>query len=106
MPRHPRLLTFNGRTQSLSAWAAEIGISADTLRSRLDERGLPVWLALTMPPKGARDKRRGICRRCRYMKHLNRWQSEIYCGYLEDTGHRRPCRFADCRGWPREEKKK
>lgn len=104
MPRQSRLLTYDGRTQSLKEWAKEIGISEDTLRRRLDERGLPVWLALTMPPKGARDRRRGICKKCRYMRHLNRWKSEIYCGYIEATGHRRPCSFADCPGWPKNEK--
>lgn len=103
MPRHPRLLTFNGRTQSLSEWAAEIGISADTLRDRLDGRGLPVWLALSMPPKGQASRRRGICLRCRYVKSLNRWGTEIFCGYILATGHRRPCGFADCRGWPKED---
>jgi hypothetical protein len=45
MPRRP--LTFNGRTQSIAAWAREFNLSATTLRTRL-ERGIPLEVALTM----------------------------------------------------------
>jgi hypothetical protein len=46
--RATRLLTFNGKTQCLTDWAAEIGLSADGLRGRL-EKGMPVEQALTWP---------------------------------------------------------
>lgn len=43
-----RLLTFQGRTQNLSAWAEEIGIKPGTLRQRL-EYGWSIEKALTTP---------------------------------------------------------
>lgn len=45
--RHTRLITFNGRTQGLNAWAKEIGINKESLRTRL-ERGWSVDRALTI----------------------------------------------------------
>lgn len=43
-----RLLTFNRQTKPLKAWAEELGISRDTLQSRL-WRGRSVEEALTVP---------------------------------------------------------
>jgi hypothetical protein len=47
--RNARLLTFNGRTQNLCDWAAEIGIKSDTLAARIDLYGMSVEEALTKP---------------------------------------------------------
>jgi hypothetical protein len=44
--RRDRRLTFEGRTQTVSQWAAEIGVSQDTIHKRL-VRGLPTEKALT-----------------------------------------------------------
>lgn len=44
--RSNRLLTFNGKTQSMSAWAEEVGISYGTLKSRF-RAGWTVERALT-----------------------------------------------------------
>lgn len=44
--RHNRMLTHGGRTQCLSAWAEEIGISKKTLHMRLS-KGWSVARALT-----------------------------------------------------------
>lgn len=38
--RTVRLITFNGKTLSLSDWAKEIGIDVTTLSRRLDKMGL------------------------------------------------------------------
>jgi hypothetical protein len=46
--RQTRTLTFNGKTQCLTDWAAETGISIDGLRARL-KAGLSVEEALTRP---------------------------------------------------------
>ena len=48
-PTYNRNLTFNGKTQSISLWARELGIAESTLRSRLSERHMSVEKALTMP---------------------------------------------------------
>jgi hypothetical protein len=56
-----RLLTFQGRTQSIARWAAEVGLKATTIRNRLDVRGWSVERALTTPkqqPTFARPNRR------------------------------------------------
>ena len=42
------LLTFDGRTQCLSAWAEETGLDRTTLRYRL-KKGWPIERALTTP---------------------------------------------------------
>lgn len=47
--RKNRLLTFNGKTQTLAAWAEEIGLVPSTLHHRLFVAGLSVEKALTMP---------------------------------------------------------
>lgn len=44
-----RLLSFDGRTQCLSAWAEEIGMSPVTLSHRINKLGWPVDRALTTP---------------------------------------------------------
>jgi hypothetical protein len=51
--RSTRFLTYNGKTQCLTDWAAEIGLSLDGLRERL-KKGLSVEEALTRPrtPRG------------------------------------------------------
>lgn len=47
-----RRLTHDGRTQNMSAWAAEIGISPQCLHYRL-VNGWPVAAALTLPKGSA-----------------------------------------------------
>lgn len=47
-------LTFAGKTQCLSQWARDTGISVGTLRKRIVELGWPVERALTTPPNGLR----------------------------------------------------
>lgn len=57
---HPSLgiteLTFNGKTQSISAWADEIGLARPALYDRINRHGWSVEEALTIP-KGARRKK-------------------------------------------------
>lgn len=49
--RHNINLTFNGRTQCLSAWATETGIPFSTLRRRIVEYQWPHGKALTIPAR-------------------------------------------------------
>lgn len=46
--RQTRLLTFDGRTQSLGKWARELGVSRRLIRDRLDRLGWPVERALSL----------------------------------------------------------
>jgi hypothetical protein len=46
-----RMLTHDGRTQSLARWAREFGIKASTLRWRLDVAGIDLAGALSTPLK-------------------------------------------------------
>ena len=55
--RGNRLITHNGRTQCLSAWAAESKVSPEHFRGRLRD-GWPMDEALAAPPSG-RKKRKG-----------------------------------------------
>lgn len=50
MPTPPRMLTHDGRTQSIDRWADETGIPANTIRARIDHLGWDVARALTVPP--------------------------------------------------------
>lgn len=62
-PTYNRNITFNGKTQSISLWAKELGIAESTLRSRICKRHMPVEKALTMPvqqQKRGRRKGNGI----------------------------------------------
>jgi hypothetical protein len=52
----PRLITFNGKTLNVSEWALEVGVSRDTLSSRL-RLGWSVERALTTPPNPLRRPR-------------------------------------------------
>jgi hypothetical protein len=44
-----RHITWNGRTQNMTAWAEELGMSASTLHQRLTEMNLTVDQAFTIP---------------------------------------------------------
>lgn len=46
-----RMLTLDGRTRNLQAWAKEYGLKPRTLAHRLDVQGLPLEEALTRPVK-------------------------------------------------------
>lgn len=48
--RSSRLITHDGRTQCLMAWAEEVGLQESTIRVRLNSNW-PVHLALTVPPR-------------------------------------------------------
>ena len=52
-------ITFNGRTQTISKWAEELGLPDSALRHRLCKYGWSVERALTTPkaPRKARGKR-------------------------------------------------
>lgn len=49
--RRTRTLTYSGKTQSLSQWASELGITHQALSDRLGPLGWPVDKALTTPAK-------------------------------------------------------
>jgi integrase len=49
MPNPPTKLNYGGRSQSVDEWAAEFGIPASTLRSRVFQQGWDVARALTTP---------------------------------------------------------
>lgn len=57
---HPSLgiteLTFNGKTQSIGAWAEEVGLARPALYDRINRHGWSVEEALTIP-KGERRKK-------------------------------------------------
>ncbi len=48
--RNNKLLTYQGRTQTMALWAEEIGIHKATLASRLTTGGWTVEKALSTPP--------------------------------------------------------
>lgn len=48
MPKTARLITYKGRTRSMTEWATELGMPVDRLRKRLNA-GLSVELAFTKP---------------------------------------------------------
>jgi hypothetical protein len=52
-----RLLTFNGKTQSIGAWSAELGAKphSTTLHKRLDRYGWSIAKALTTPIRAWRN---------------------------------------------------
>lgn len=102
MPNYGRPLTFRGRTMPLYKWAEEVGLHPCTLTRRLD-KGWSVVQALTTPPRGEwsrlrRDQNKR-CTACRYGRRLNRWTTEFFCAHILLTGRKRPCSFADCKGW-------
>lgn len=49
-------LTFNGKTQSIAAWADEIGLQRPALYDRINRQGWSVEEALTIPAGGRRKK--------------------------------------------------
>lgn len=51
-----RELTFNGKTQSIAAWADEIGLQRPALYDRINRQGWSVEEALTIPAGGHRKK--------------------------------------------------
>lgn len=56
-----RYITYNGKTQPLSAWAREAGIRPETLSNRIDRYHWPLEDALTWPANcGVRHKKDGV----------------------------------------------
>lgn len=55
--RHNHLITFDGKTQCLSAWAEEIGITMITLWNRIVRSKWPIEKALTTPVGERRKKK-------------------------------------------------
>lgn len=55
---HPSLgiteLTYNGKTQSIKAWADEVGLARPALYDRINRHGWSVEEALTIPKGGRR----------------------------------------------------
>jgi hypothetical protein len=49
--RNNKLITFNGKTQTLSTWAAELNLNKTTLKDRLGKYGWSTERALTTPVK-------------------------------------------------------
>jgi hypothetical protein len=59
----PRMITFKGKTQSMAAWARELGISRERVRQRLAKGPVDYALDLSrLPPKksGGQPKRRYV----------------------------------------------
>lgn len=46
-----KLITYNGKTQSMTQWANEVGIAQQTLQNRLGRLGWPIERALTAKPQ-------------------------------------------------------
>jgi hypothetical protein len=44
-----RLLTLDGKSMPLAAWAREYGLSKELLHNRVFKQGLPVEIAVTLP---------------------------------------------------------
>lgn len=60
--RHNRLMTRDGKTQSMSAWAEEFGISYNIFMQRLDKLGWPFEKALLTPIQTRfNPRRKGPC---------------------------------------------
>lgn len=59
-PAHPsrgiKELTFNGKTQSITAWAAEVGLNRPALYDRINRHGWSTEEALTIPAGERRKK--------------------------------------------------
>ncbi len=49
--RRTRMLTFNGETMALTAWARKLGLNPTTIQSRIDVYGWTVEQALTLVPQ-------------------------------------------------------
>lgn len=50
--RSNRVIEYKGKSKTMAEWAEEIGISIQTLSSRLNKLGWSVERALTTPPRG------------------------------------------------------
>ncbi len=57
--RDNRLLTFDGRTQTLTCWAKQFGIDGRALAKRL-ARGWPIGEALQLPPSRSNPRKRCV----------------------------------------------
>ncbi len=61
--RTGRLLTLNGKTQTVANWAREVGMLSRTIRYRIDVMGWPAEKALTTPFQRKRKRKRHATQR-------------------------------------------
>ena len=52
--RNNKMISYNGKTQSLACWARELGIKYYTLKTRINQAKLPPEIASPMPVKTCR----------------------------------------------------
>ena len=53
--RRNHLVTFQGKTQCIAAWAEEFNMHVNTLRDRIYKLGWSIEKALTEPKRGSRN---------------------------------------------------
>lgn len=76
--RRNRVIEFNGKSQTLSYWAEELGVALDTLHHRL--RRLPIERALvagSIRPVWAHGSRQGYNKGCKCMECKNAHNSRM-----------------------------
>ena len=116
-------ITYKGKTQTVTAWAREIGINVDTLRHRLYDNNWTLDEAMTTPPGQKQRAKRGRydfyekgkqgtprrkkdktrlcvikkCKMCIYHEGGGQ-DSDITCGYIikHIPPQRRPCPAGQC----------
>lgn len=73
--RSAHIVSFNGRSQSITEWAVEAGISPDLLRTRLVASKWPMERALTEPSMSAAESV-AVGRKVRWSGHIKKPQPE------------------------------
>ena len=92
------MLTYKGKTQNLSSWAKEYGMSNQLLRYRLKVKGMSMEEALTAPINPKRSDARHGVKRTRFtddtaLFHGVRFAKPVGCTFPDCDS----CPYDDCR---------
>ena len=101
---NPIKIKIDGVTKTLNEWCEIFGVNRTTVFSRVRFGRMSFEEALKRPLRGEPvetktgiNAKKQLCKKCKYRGRIgSNMPADLICDYIGQTGHRRPCKAADC----------